>query len=212
MSDLKVKKFTVGMLKTNCYLLIKGKNCLIIDPGDDADYLYSEVQREDVNPLFILATHGHFDHVMATLELKINFKIPFLINKKDSFLLERQKQTAKHFQSVEAIPSPKIDKDLDDMKVVDPDGFNLEIIKTPGHTPGSVSFYDKDSEKIFSGDLIFKKGIGRYDFSYANKGVLKDSLERIKKLPANTIVYPGHGEITTLENETKNLKNMISLL
>jgi glyoxylase-like metal-dependent hydrolase (beta-lactamase superfamily II) len=209
---LNVKRLSLGMLNSNCYLVYSKNNCLIIDPADEADYISRIIEDLELNPIAIVATHGHFDHTIASLEIKINYDIPFMASKLDSFLLERQKDTVKHFQNIKALPAPKIDRDLNKTDEVKLNDTSFSILKTPGHTPGSVSFYSKKEEIVFTGDLIFKDGIGRYDFSYANKKALKKSIKAISNLPKNTVIYPGHGEPTSIRKELKNINNYLSLL
>lgn len=203
---MRITCFSLGQMQTNCYLLINNNYCLIVDPGDEADFILEQLQRQKLIPLGIIATHGHFDHLMAVGEIQASFKIPLYIFKEDLFLVERLNETAEYFLG----RSPKIllPKDIKYFKVgeLKINNFKFKIILTPGHTPGSCSLYFKDEKVIFTGDTLFKQGIGRYDFSYSSKQELKTSLEKIFLLPKKTIVYPGHGEITTIGEELGLLK------
>jgi len=197
---MKVEKIVVGQLQTNCYLVWDEESLegVVIDPGDDADYILRRAGDFNLSLQFILATHGHFDHVLGVAELKLALNIPFLIHQKDLFLLKRAGKTAKFFTGVESGP------------VLPPDGFikegdeikfgkeSLKIIETPGHTPGSVSFYSLGF--LFSGDLIFAEGVGRTDFAYSSKEELQNSIKKILNLPKETIIYPGHGESLPIED------------
>ncbi|NMC35973.1 MBL fold metallo-hydrolase [Candidatus Beckwithbacteria bacterium] len=156
----------VGRLQVNCYLLIaENKETLIIDPGDDADLIAQKISEEQLKPLAMLATHGHFDHVMAAFELQENFNIPFLLDPKDEFLLERLSQTASHFlgEKVEAWPPRKITPlSIETIRELSlPKEFDFKIIPTPGHTPGSASLYfpchPESSMKSKAKDLAEKK-------------------------------------------------------
>lgn len=181
-------------MKANCYLLSDSLgNTALIDPGDDAEYIISTIQRNDLVPQLIIATHGHVDHVMAILELKLAFNIPFYMNIKDLFLLKNMRTSAKHYLGIDPGPSPEIDFNLKEK--LEFGELKLKIIETPGHTPGSVSLYLEDHKKIFVGDLIFEDGlVGRTDFSYSSEKELKKSVQRVKEL-GEIEILPGHGEI-----------------
>lgn len=202
---MKIICFSLGQMRANCYLLIRGNNCLIIDPGDEADFILEQLQRQKLVPLGIIATHGHFDHLMAVGEIQASFKIPLFISQKDLFLLKHLSDATKYFLGYDPSILPvKNIKYLENGKLKI-SNFKFEIIGTPGHTPGSCSLYFKNEEVLFTGDTLFKQGIGRYDFSYSSKIDLKTSLKTILSLPKNTIVYPGHGEETTIGDEKTSI-------
>ena len=191
---MKVEKVVVGQLQTNCYLVWDEESLegVIIDPGDDADYILRRVGDFNLSLRFILATHGHFDHILGVTELKLALNIPFLIHQKDLFLLKRAGKTAKFFTGVEAGPVLPPDKFIKEGDKIKFGKESLRVIETPGHTPGSISFYSLGF--LFSGDLIFAEGVGRTDFTYSSKEELQKSIEKVLKLPKETIIYPGHGE------------------
>lgn len=204
---MKIVKYSLGQLQANCYFLVNGQDCLIIDPADDASFILEELQRHQLNLVGMLATHGHFDHVMATGEIQQSVDIPLHIYKDDLFLIKRLGQTAQHFLGYQPIilPIKKIEN-LDNENSLKIENFKLKTIHTPGHTPGSCCFYFKEENSLFTGDTLFKEGIGRTDLSYSSKEDLKKSLKKIFKLPEETVVYSGHGEETILEEETKTLQ------
>jgi glyoxylase-like metal-dependent hydrolase (beta-lactamase superfamily II) len=218
---IKLKRLVVGQLKTNCYLVFddESKAAIIIDPGDDGDYIIRKISDLGLIPQKIIATHGHFDHILAATELQLAYGIPFLLHKKDEFLLSRMGNSAKHFLGVKTDPAPVVDHYLTEGEKVKIRNFQpkaghpldekLEIIETPGHTPGSISLYDKLSKFAFVGDLFFADGsLGRSDFKYSDKDALSKSIKKVLKLDDNTIIYPGHGE----EMKVKNLKEARSQL
>jgi len=210
---MKILRYSLGQLQANCYFLIKNKDCLIIDPADEADFILEELQRKNLKLVGMLATHGHFDHVMAVGEIQRSLKIPLYIHKDDNFLINRLEQTAKHFLGYKPIILPiKIIKNLKTENSLKIKKFKLKIISSPGHTPGSVCYLFDKEKAAFTGDTLFKGSIGRYDFSYANKNYLKRSLITLFKLPQETIIYPGHGEETTIKKEQKNLPDYINLM
>jgi len=192
---LKVLTLIVGQMQTNCYLVYdeKFKETIIIDPGDAADYIERVISDKELNPRIILATHGHYDHILAGQELALAYKIPFLINKDDLFLVERMVKSARHFGYKTPLVTPKISGYLKNGQQIPLKSFNLAVLATPGHTPGSSSFYIKKGNIAFVGDLFFADGgVGRTDFSYANTIKLNASIAKLKKLPKNTVFYSGH--------------------
>lgn len=197
---MKTLSFSLGVLQTNCYLVVDKQNrCLIFDPGDEAVFILEEIQRRKLQPIAILATHGHFDHVMAVGEIQHSFSVPFYINEKDRFLLDRVEETAEYFLNYKpAILPIKNIKNLSIENSLKIGNWSLKIIFTPGHTPGSVCFYFEKEKILFSGDTLFKEAIGRYDFSYSSKKDLDNSLKKLLQLPPDVVVYPGHGETTTI--------------
>jgi len=214
---VKIERLIVGQLQTNCYL-VWDKNTgegVVIDPGDDAEYIRNRIRDLEIKPLYLLATHGHFDHILAVLELKLAFKIPFLINSKDLFLVERAVASANFFaKNKEALPV-LVDGFIKENDLVS-FGKNegLKVIETPGHSPGGVVFesFALQNERgvVFSGDTLFKDGFGRTDFSYCSHLDLMSSLKnKLFKLPDETIVYPGHGEETTIEEAKRNFKLLL---
>lgn len=188
-----IKKLVVGQMYANCYLVHKNHSCVIIDPGDEADFISKKIEDFNLIPKALIITHGHVDHVMACYELINSYNIPFYIDKDDEFLVRNLKNTSKHWFNRTDILSPKITQLFKNKLLIE--GVEFEIIKIPGHTPGSVAFYNKKEKLLFSGDLIFKGGgLGRVDFSYSNKNDFPRSLKKILSLPKDTVIYPGHGD------------------
>ncbi|MBI4153628.1 MBL fold metallo-hydrolase [Candidatus Woesebacteria bacterium] len=189
MSEVKVKRLIVGSFSSNCYLVFdeKSKETLIVDPGDEAEFISRVILEEGLTPLKIIATHGHFDHLMAATELKLAFGIPLLANKKDSFLLSRMPETL--------LPL-KIDLNIKGGDKIRLGMYVFEVLETPGHTPGSICLYSRENKVAFVGDLVFKGGgIGRYDFAYSDRRKLNQSIKKIlKRFHKDTIIYSGHGE------------------
>src|SRR3989344_2876188 len=143
-NNIVIRQLVVGQLQANCYILADQKNgkAIIVDPGDDAEYIKNVLRDLDVTPTKIIATHGHFDHILAAWELQQVYKIPFLIHKNDAFLVKRMRETAKHFLKID-IPDlpPGVDGFLTEKEVILVGKTNVKIFETPGHTPGSVCFY-----------------------------------------------------------------------
>lgn len=203
-SQVEIITLVVGQMQENCYLIydLKSLETIIIDPGDDADYIERIIADKKLTPTQIVATHGHFDHIMAVTELKLAYNIPFAIHKNDEFLVKNMQSSAKHFLGITADPPPIIDSYLNSKTPVKIGKNSLHIMETPGHTPGSCCFYLKGENILFTGDLLFADGgVGRTDFSYSDSEELENSLKKILKLPPQTIIYSGHGRSSTLKEE-----------
>ena len=196
---LTIKRMPVGPMAANCYLIYEEEGkALIIDPGDEAEFISRVILEKGLAPQRIIATHGHFDHLLAANELKLAFDIPFLASKKDSFLISRIPILAKKYLGEAALPL-KIDSNIKEGDKIRVGKYVFEVLETPGHTPGSLCLLEMREKVLFGGDLIFKDGsVGRYDFGYSDKEVLKISVAKILKLPGDTTIYPGHSEEFTV--------------
>lgn len=170
---------------TNCYLIWERESneMVIVDPGDSGSDIAEEAQRLGRIPTYILATHGHYDHILGALDLKLIFNIPFGIGQKDEFLLEKQKRNRRMYVK-------NIDLDLNETEFLRIGEEKLEIINTPGHTPGGVCFYHQETGILLTGDLIG----GETRHEYSNQKEMEKSMTRIKNLPEETLVLPGHEE------------------
>jgi len=197
-NDLAVLMLKVGEQRTNCYILydVLTSNAAIIDPGDDADYIIQKVLDKNLSPKVILATHGHFDHILAVDELQKAFNIPFYMNIKDNFLLKNMSKSAE-FYLKRKIPEQiaTVNNDLEKINRIKLHNFVVEIIKTPGHTPGSSCFIVSKKKTAFVGDLIFANGAhGETSHSYSNNDMINKSIENIRKRCTNMLIYSGHFE------------------
>ena len=204
-NNLIVRRLVVGQLQTNCYIVADNKEgeAIIIDPGDDAEYIQNALRDLNVSPQQIIATHGHFDHILAAFELQHAYEIPFWIHEKDRFLVERMQETAKYFLHIDVhdLP-PKLDMYLVQSQSVAVGEFVMHIVETPGHTPGSVCLYFKKENVLFTGDTIFADGgVGRTDFSYSSADDLKGSIKTILNFSETTQLYSGHGALTSVKAE-----------
>ena len=190
-----IYRFCLGNLGTNCYLVLdeKKREGVVIDPADEGDFLSAKILRLKMIPLFIIATHGHFDHILGAEEIRLNFHLPFLLNLKDEFLVRSVKERAEFWGEGKRLLFPKKWRGIGEGDKIEFGRDVLEVWETPGHTPGSISLYNKKAKVLFSGDLLFKEGVGRTDFSYSSFAELRRSLERVLLLPKDTLVYPGHG-------------------
>lgn len=194
----------VGQLGTNCYLVFdrKTKDGIIVDPGDDAEYISDAITRYAVRPTGVFATHGHFDHILAAFALTNIYGIPFAIHEKDTFLVERMQDTARRFLGIETDPKPEIHAFLKEGDTIPVGMASLDVLASPGHTPGSVCFSDAANMTLLTGDTIFEGGgVGRTDHSYSDPDALKRSVDMILTLPEATTILSGHGNPTTVGAE-----------
>jgi hydroxyacylglutathione hydrolase len=199
-----VKKLVVGDLQTNCYILgdEESKEGIVIDPGGDIDEIEKVIQKEGLNIKHIILTHGHADHIAAITELKKKTNALILIHPADSDMLVDPIYNLSSFTGEDLI-CPKADKFLDDGDKVKVGGFELEVLHTPGHSPGGISlFIDK---MIFTGDALFCGGIGRTDFPGASHTQLLNSIKnKILQTPYDRVFYSVLGPETTIGEEKRN--------
>ncbi len=189
--DIKYK--AMGDYQTNCYVLSLNDSELIVDPGVDA---FSWVKQNVRNPIAILNTHGHFDHIWSNQALKEYFHIPIYCPVDDAFMLSIQ-QFGVNF------PTSKADEIVKRDKLVEIGDFKVKFWHFAGHTPGCSALQIEDC--MFSGDFLFKRSIGRVDFPYSNPQDMKKSIQKVLQFKEDLKLYPGHGECSTLFEEQKHL-------
>ena len=174
---------------------------IVIDPGASAKALADKARKDGYTPVAILLTHGHFDHATAAEELANEFgSIPIYAYEAEKETLADPELNASWMMGESLVF--KADKFLKDEQEIDLAGFHIRVLFTPGHTPGGCCYYFPYEEVLFSGDSLFCMSIGRTDFK---KGSMSDLVRAIKEklmvLPERTTVYPGHNDITSIENE-----------
>lgn len=194
----------LGPIQTNAYLLYNDKKeALIIDPGGDFSLLKENVQNLGVTPIAILLTHAHFDHIGAVEACRDEWLIPVYLHENEAdWLTDPDKNGSLHFPMTHDIKGQRADNLITGEQDLSIGEFICEILETPGHSPGSVSFYFKDQGVVFSGDALFDGSIGRTDLYGGDQMLLIDSIERkLFTLPETTVVAPGHGGLTTIQRE-----------
>jgi len=186
---MQIKVQPMGEYQTNCYIAtIEGKD-FIIDPGVGAT---GWVMDNVTNPIAILNTHGHFDHVWCNAELQEKLNIPLYTPKGDVMLLKGSGWSPD-------LPPSIPDIEVEPNQEFDFDGVKVKFRHFPGHSKGNSTIEIGDA--MFSGDFIFERSIGRTDFPYSSPDEMKASLERFKQLDYDKTVYPGHGATTTIRQE-----------
>ena len=190
------------MIQANCYLA----GCeetgagVIIDPGDEAERILAEVAAAGLTIKYILNTHAHFDHIMANGPLVEALGVPLALHPLDLPLLKQNGGAA--LFGLDAPPSPEPDLLLAEGDTISFGNYTLQVLYTPGHTPGHVSFYESTAKIIFDGDVLFANGIGRTDLPGGSFETLLHSInEKLMVLPDDTTVCSGHGPITTIGRE-----------
>jgi len=200
------KQIPLGLLQTNCYVLYnQQRNCIIFDPGAEGDKLIAFLAKEELQPQAVLLTHAHFDHIGAVEEIRKAYNVPVYVHEKEaSWLTDPSLNGSQLFLNGRSIVASPADILLNEEGEMSIGEFTFEIFETPGHSPGSVSFYVKDINTVFAGDTLFQGSIGRTDLPGGSHEQLLNSIEeKLLTLPAETKVLPGHGPVTNIENEIK---------
>ncbi len=197
-----IKQLPVGMIQANCYIV----GCeetgagVVIDPGDEAERILAEVEAAGLTIKYILNTHAHFDHIMANAALVEATGAPLALHPLDLPLLRANGGAALFGMEGAASPEPGLQLAEGDTLAFGSHSF--QVLFTPGHTPGHVSFYEAGAGVIFDGDVLFAGGIGRTDLPGGDFETLLHSInEKLMVLPDETTVCSGHGPLTTIGQE-----------
>jgi len=199
-SDIILKKVVVGGMKANCYIYgdSKTKEVFIIDPGGEFKKIKAIIEKNGLKVKSIINTHGHIDHISANRYL--NF--PIWIHREDADFLGEPNKNLSSLVGFK-LKSPNATRLLDEGDVLEIGSLSVEVIHTPGHTPGSICL--RSDGLLFTGDILFYKGIGRSDFPHGSEEMLLDSLKnKVLTHSDDTLVYPGHGPSTTIGAEKKD--------
>lgn len=197
---MNIKSAPMGPYQTNCYIVTIDNKDFIIDPGvDSLEWICSNI----TNPIAILNTHGHFDHVWGNQAVKEKYDLPIYCPKDDCFMLE-------HDPFSQGTPSSKADVEVLDQDIFDFDGIKIQFHHFPGHTPGCSAIEIQNA--LFSGDFIFEGSIGRVDFPYSNPSDMIKSINKVLAWEKDITIYPGHGRSTTLFKQRASLKSWLKYL
>ncbi|NQT85680.1 MBL fold metallo-hydrolase [bacterium] len=206
---MNVHLLNVGPLQACCYLVTPqdSTDTAVIDPGGDADLIRAQIAYRELVPRLIVLTHGHIDHVGALAETKEAYPdAQIVVHEADAHML---RDGAAALASLIGLPYTPCepDREVADGDVLELGPLTLEVVHTPGHTPGGISLLARPAEGpavVFSGDTLFAGGIGRTDFPGGSyQGLLASIKERLFALADDTIAYPGHGESTTIGEERR---------
>lgn len=190
-----IKIQPMGDYQTNCYIVTINDKDFIIDPGVNATQW---IKQNVKNPIAILNTHGHFDHVWSNKETSDLFNLKIYTPKDDNFMLQKDPY------DMGMIPSCA-DILVEHDEEIDFDGIKVKFHFFPGHTPGCSAIEIDDN--LFTGDFIFKGSIGRCDFPFSDPALMINSIDKVLKWDKEITIYPGHGSSTTLNSERSSLIN-----
>ncbi|GAB4226672.1 MAG: MBL fold metallo-hydrolase [Chlamydiales bacterium] len=197
-----IHTFPSGPLLTNAYVIEceNTKQCAIIDPGIESfDSITTLVKDRDLKVQCIILTHSHWDHTSGVAKLKNYFKTPLWAHPDDKENVEHPGSDG--LPMLYAIEATNVDKELFDNEIFSIGSIHWKVIHTPGHSPGGICLYSSEDKVLISGDTLFKGSIGNLSFSTAEPEKMWHSLDKLKVLPPETRVYPGHGETTTIKQE-----------
>lgn len=198
-----VYQLPLGPLSTNCYILgcQATRRAAVIDPSWDGAAIKQKLDEEGLELSHILLTHTHFDHVGGLAELKALTGAPVWGHQDAIPMLERA-ETMANLWGIYVEPPPPIDELLTEGQRLHVGEIELEVMETPGHAPGHVSFYVPSHHLLFDGDVLFQEGIGRTDFPGGSYQLLMQTIwEKFMTLPDETRVLSGHGAVTTIGDE-----------
>jgi hydroxyacylglutathione hydrolase len=197
-----IKTLPVGPIQTNCYLIGCAETLAgaVIDPGWDAPTILAAAQAARLTIKYVLNTHAHWDHVSANADVVEATGAQLAIHADDLPLLRAR--GGADLWGIPVRPSPEPDIELEEGQLIQIGELELQVLFTPGHTPGHVSFYEPDAGALFDGDVLFKQGIGRTDLPGGDYHALMHSIRDVlMALPPETTVYSGHGPPTTIGEE-----------
>jgi hydroxyacylglutathione hydrolase len=198
-----LETIVVGMIETNCYIVAAGPggDAIIIDPGADGDVIQKVLDKHHCRAGLVINTHGHYDHIGADSD----FGVPVAVHREDAPMLQ---DSRKNFAAVFGI-SFKVKNKIqyvEDGQRITAGGLTLQVLCTPGHTPGGISLLLEKPQNniVFSGDALFAGSVGRSDLGGNQETLIRSIKEKLLTLPDETIVYPGHGPATTIGEERRN--------
>lgn len=193
----------LGFTATNCYVVAceRTREALVVDPGDEAEVILQEIASRGLDVKLIVLTHFHFDHVGAVQEVQQATGAPVGIGAGDAALLEKPPMMF-GARGPAGLKAERLLLGGDTLQVGD---IIINVIETPGHSPGGISLYVPDEATLFAGDTLFHQGVGRTDLPGSSSAALVNSIHtQLYTLPDDTVVYPGHGPETTIGYEKRH--------
>jgi len=203
-----IQTFVFNPFQENTYLVADASNqCIVIDPGchfdEERQQLVSYIKDKQLKPQLIVQTHGHIDHVLGINFLKEYYRIQALMHPADLNVLRSSKDFGRMVGLEIQQPSDP-EQHTGDHETLEFGETRFQVLHVPGHSPGSIALYNPEQGILFSGDVLFRRGIGRTDLMDGNYNTLVESIQdKLFALPDETTVYPGHGEPTTIGEEKK---------
>ncbi len=204
MGKIKIGRMVLGMCQTNCYFLYRedSKECVFVDPADQGANIYKALTQNGFHVAGILLTHGHFDHIWGTKELRELSGAKLYASEGERELLnDARKNVSSQVSRPYTVDADVYVKDGEEITIAD---MTFQVIATPGHTGGGCCYYFKEAGFLVSGDTLFQESVGRTDLPTGSMGTLIRSIrEKLFVLPEETLVYPGHGDSTTIGHEKR---------
>lgn len=199
----RIRSWVLGMVSTNCYLVYNDatRKGVLIDPADNGEYLIRKITELGVTPEAVLLTHGHFDHILAVKDIQAEYGCKIYAGKEEDRMLQDPSMNLTGTMGTEAdgICADVLVRDGQTLELA---GFTWKVLETPGHTAGSVCYYLPGEKVLISGDTLFAESLGRTDLPTGSMGDIVASItEKLLVLPEETMVYPGHGDPTTIGHE-----------
>lgn len=197
---IEYKSIVVGELEVNCYLIYskESKKCFIVDPGDESKKIIKSVNELELIPVAVILTHAHMDHCGGVSGVLSEFDIPLVMHENELPVL--RSDINKEISAALGLFIPDApDRYIAEGDEIGDDDLKIKVVHTPGHTPGSVCL--STDGLLFTGDTLFAGSIGRTDLPGGDFKTIQDSLDRLRPLPPETIILPGHGDSTTLKRE-----------
>lgn len=203
MDNIRIYTCVLGDVSTNCYIVYREdtKKAVIVDPADNGAYLLNKFRELKIVPEAILLTHGHFDHILAVEDIRRAFRCEVYAHMDEERILKDSSLNLSGTLGTEqmGLIADYLLRDNEVLHLLDCD---WRVIATPGHTAGSVCYYIESEDVLFSGDTLFAESLGRTDLPTGNvSDIIRSITKRLFVLPEDTMVYPGHGEQTTIGHE-----------
>ncbi len=205
MSDMKVGRLVLGMVGTNCYFIYRADNqkAIVVDPADSGEYLYQKLKDNGIEVAAIFLTHGHFDHILGCNELrKLTGAKVYACDEEQDVCEDTHNNCTEQIGRLYTVTA---DEYIHDGAKIEIEGMKCTLLHTPGHTKGSCCYYFPEDGILISGDTLFAGSVGRADLPTGSEGTLIRSIKnKLSGLPGDVKVYPGHGDATTIEYESRN--------
>jgi glyoxylase-like metal-dependent hydrolase (beta-lactamase superfamily II) len=210
--SIQVSTVITGPFQENTFIVFhpESREAIFIDPGDDADRIMHQINVSELKPLGIINTHAHMDHIGAVKAIQDKYRIPFYLHQDEKMILDTFEESCRTF-GLASGRSPHVDHWYKDEKSISFGNVTINLLFTPGHTPGGTTFIIED--QVFAGDTLFKGSVGRTDLPGGSWQVLESSLIKLmENIDPSYTIHSGHGPITTLEDEMKENPFLISLI